>query len=261
MDINELREMFEDNFEELKFETGRSITPSMKEFAWQQVMLYYEKLNEVAMKITETEVNLTLPEQVTPKGKKYTIKGVVDIVKEEDKIIMYDIKTHNCNEVKRRKELYKGQLNVYAHIWKNLRDTEIDNMAIIATAPSVELRDAIFNEDKELIIKLIEEWNPIVELPFDKDEVEKQIQSFGATVDNIEDREFKAPSLKKLKEIQKGQKTPFGTAVCRHCDARHSCSSYEKYIDKVKLNEEIINETQKEDTIEQDQWKDSYLNL
>lgn len=232
MDIKELRELFEDNFEELKFETGRSITPSMKEFAWQQVRLYYEKLGEVAKKVTETEVKLILPEQITPKGKKYTIEGIVDIVKEEDKITMYDIKTHNCNDVEGNKDLYKGQLNVYAHIWKNLRDTTIDNMAIIATAPSSDLRNAINSEDKETANILLEKWNPIVDLSFDQSDVDMQIQNFGETVDKIEDGKFEAPSIEKLREIKSGQKAPFGTAVCRHCDARYSCTSYHKYRNK-----------------------------
>lgn len=259
MDIGEIRELFEDNFEELKFETGRSITPNMKEFAWQQVKLYYEKLGEVAKNITETEVKLILPEQVTPKGKKYTIEGVVDIVQEEDRTIMYDIKTHNCNDVENNKELYKGQLNVYAHIWKNLRNTKIDNLAIIATAPPIELREAINIGDKDLLNILKDSWNPIVDLVFDKREVTKQIQSFGETVDKIEDGEFKAPSLAQLKKIKKGQKAPFGTAVCRHCDARHSCMPYDKYINKVELDEETIKLIELEDKVENEEWKDAFI--
>lgn len=259
MDINNLRELFEDNFEELKYETGRSITPSMKEFAWQQVKLYYEKLGEVAKKVTETEVKLILPEQVTPKGKKYTIEGIVDIVQEEDRITMYDIKTHNSKDVENNKELYKGQLNVYAHIWKNLRDTKIDNMAIIATAPPIELREAINIEDNDVIKSLLESWNPIVDLDFDNTEVTKQIQSFGEAVDKIEDGEFKAPSLAQLKQVKKGQKAPFGTAVCRHCDARYSCNSYDKYIKKVQLDEEIIKIIDTEDKVEHEEWKDAFI--
>lgn len=79
MNIEVLRELFEDNFEELKFETGRSINLNMKEFAWQQIKLYYEKLGDVAKNITESDVKLILPQQETPKGKKYTIEGFVNI--------------------------------------------------------------------------------------------------------------------------------------------------------------------------------------
>ncbi|MBK1811953.1 PD-(D/E)XK nuclease family protein [Clostridium sp. YIM B02505] len=258
MDIKKLREIFEDNYEELKYETGRSITLNMKEFAWQQVKLYYEKLGSVAKNMTEAEVKLILPEQVTPKGKKYTMEGIVDIVEKDDEITMYDIKTHNSEEVENDKDVYKGQLNVYAHMWKNLKGTEIDKMAVIATALPTKLRQATTIGD-EIAVDIVEDWNPVVELDIDSNEVEKQIRCFGETVDKIEDGEFKAPTLDRLKEIKKGQKAPFGTAVCRHCDARHSCDSYSQYINKVKLDEEILESVQSEDMVEQDEWKDAFM--
>lgn len=234
MNMKELRELFEDNFEEIKFETGRSITLNMKEFAWQQVKLYYEKLGAVAKNITKTDVKLILPEQETPKGKKYTIEGVVNIAEGEDRISMYDIKAYNSKDIEANSELYKEQLNVYAHILKNLRGVEIDNMAIIATEPPTELRDAMNIGDDDLVSSLIDSWNPIVELAFDDEDITKEIVNFGQTVDKIEEGQFMPPTLAKLKEIKKGQKAPFGTAVCRHCDARYSCSSYEKYINIYK---------------------------
>lgn len=258
MDIKKLREIFEDNYEELKYETGRSITLNMKEFAWQQVKLYYEKLEKVAKNMTEAEVKLILPEQLTPKGKKYAIEAIVDIVEKDDEITMYDIKTHSSVEIENDKEFYKDQLNLYAHMWRNLKGTEIDNMAIIATAPPSELRQASSIGD-EIAVDIIDDWNPIVELEIDNKEIEKQIRCFGETIDKIEDGEFKAPTLDRLKETKKGQKAPFGTAVCRHCDARHSCYSYSQYINKVKLDEKILDAVQSEDMVEQDEWKDAFM--
>lgn len=230
MNIEVLRELFEDNFEELKFETGRSINLNMKEFAWQQIKLYYEKLGDVAKNITESDVKLILPQQETPKGKKYTIEGFVNIAETEDKVTMYEMKAYNNKDIEANSSLYKEQLNVYAHILKNLRGVEIDSMAIIATEPPTELRDAMNIGDDDLVNSLIDGWNPIIELSFDEDDIRKEIENFGQTVDKIEDGEFKPPTLSKLKETRMGQKAPFGTAVCRHCDARYSCSSYGKYI-------------------------------
>ncbi len=259
MSIKELRDIFEDNFEELKFESGRSIAPHMKEFAWQQIKLYYEKLEHIASKVTETEAKLVLPNQITPKGKNYTIQGVVDIVNEEDNIVMYDIKTHKSEDVKANKDLYKAQLSVYAHMWKNLRNSEIDNMAIIATSPSDDLKTAIYDDDESKIEKLMEQWNPLVDLNFDEDDVINQIISFGETVDKIEDGKFEAPSIDKLKDVVNGQKMPFGIAVCRHCDARYSCDSYDKYKSRPRLDKDIINKAKAEDEIEKDAWKNGYL--
>lgn len=257
--IDEIRNMFEDNFEELKFESGRSIAPHMKEFAWQQIKLYYEKLEYIASKVTETEAKLILPNQTTPKGKNYTIHGVVDIVHEENSIVMYDIKTHKSEDVKANKDLYKAQLNVYAHMWKNLRNSEIDNIAIIATSPPDDLKTAIYENDKSKIEKLMGQWNPLVDLYFDEEDVTNQIMSFGEIVDKIEDGRFEAPSVDKLKDIVNGQKMPFGTAVCRHCDARYSCSSYNEYKCRAKLDKDIIDKVKKEDEIEKEAWKDGYL--
>ena len=35
--------------------------------------------------VSETEVKLTLPEQVSPFGNKFTIEGVVDIIRENER--------------------------------------------------------------------------------------------------------------------------------------------------------------------------------
>ncbi|OOM10434.1 PD-(D/E)XK nuclease family protein [Clostridium saccharobutylicum] len=258
MDINGLRELFEENFEELKYEYGRSITLNMKEYAWQQVKLYYERLGNIAKKVKETEVKLILPEQVTPKGKKYTIEGSVNIIKEKDKITMCDIKTNEAKDVQANKEYYKGQLNVYAHIWKKLKNSNIDDMAIIATAPPKELRNALNNNDKEEVEKQLKNWNPLVKVSLEQLDIDNQIRKFGEFVDNIEEGKFNSPSLKYLKTIQKGQRAPFGTAVCRHCDVRHSCNSYNQYINKIELDEEIKKDIAIEDEIEREQWMKSY---
>lgn len=152
---------------------------------------------------------------------------------------MYDIKTHEAKDVHANEEHYKGQLNVYAHIWQNLRNSNIDDIAIIATAPPKELRTAMINGDKEELKKQLKKWKPVVKLPFEQSEINKQIRKFGESVDNIEEGKFNSPTLKDLKTIRNGQKAPFGTAVCKHCDARYSCNSYDQYINKVELDEEI----------------------
>lgn len=259
MSIDELRYIFEDNFEELKFESRRSIAPHMKEFAWQQIKLYYEKLDYIASKVTETEAKLILPNQITPKGKNYTIHGVVDIVNEDDSIVMYDIKTHKSEDVKANKDIYKAQLNVYAYMWKNLRNSEIDNIAIIATSPPDDLKTAIYDNDEYKMNELIDRWNPLVDLHFDEEDVINQIMSFGETVDKIEDGIFEAPSIDKLKNIKNGQKMPFGTAVCRHCDARYSCNSYDEYRSRASVNKDIIDKVNEEDEIEKEAWKNGHL--
>ena len=88
---NELHKMFEINYESLKLQGGHSLTPEVREAAWNQVFYYFKKLRkQVAEKVTSTEVKLTLPEQETPVGRRFTLEGVVDIVTENDETWMYD---------------------------------------------------------------------------------------------------------------------------------------------------------------------------
>ncbi|MFA4911440.1 MAG: PD-(D/E)XK nuclease family protein [Desulfobacteria bacterium] len=231
-----LQHSFDENFEHLKRESAHTIPPALKELAWQQVLLYWRKLKDIAEKVTETEVKLTLPEQTTPASRRYTIEGVVDIVKEDDKVIMYDLKTHEAEQVRAFQDLYAKQLNVYAHIWQNLRGQNLDNIAIIATAPPQSLLDALASGDPNRLSVEMKKWDPVVNLDFDQGSLDECINDFGITVDKIEDGQFCAPFPAKLKEQMPGRKVHFGTAVCRYCDARFCCNSYRRYVQGMRPN-------------------------
>src|ERR1035437_1313711 len=81
--IEKIQEFFEDNYESMRLEGGHALTQHVKELALRQVLLYYKKMQDVAYKVTDTEVKLTLPDQKTPKGRNFTIEGVVVIVRED----------------------------------------------------------------------------------------------------------------------------------------------------------------------------------
>jgi hypothetical protein len=61
---------------------------------------YWQKLKHVAEKVTDTEVRLVLPHQQTPQNRRFNIEGVVDILRDEGRTIMYDIKTHDVDYVR-----------------------------------------------------------------------------------------------------------------------------------------------------------------
>src|SRR5579864_812265 len=105
-----LREMFEENYEGLKLEGGHSISRDFKELAFQQVLLYWQKLRDVAENVTDTEVKLMLPNLRTPAERNYTVEGVVDIIRAQDRTTMYDIKTHDADYIRRNTEEYSKQL-------------------------------------------------------------------------------------------------------------------------------------------------------
>lgn len=224
-----IREFFDENFAALQLEAGHSLAPEVKETALNQVLLYWRRLKDVASKVTDTEVRLNLPEQVSPRGRKFGIEGVVDIVRENDRTVMYDIKTHDVDSIRGNLETYEKQLNVYAHIWQKLRGQPLDETVVISTSYPEVIKEALASGDDARVEYELPRWNPLIEIPYNIDHVDGTILDFGETVDAIEDGRFYAPSQDKLQSKLPGTKTIFAVNVCRNCDARFSCRSYRTY--------------------------------
>jgi hypothetical protein len=153
----------------------------------------------------------------------------VDIVREDERTIMYDIKTHDAEYVRANISEYEKQLNVYAHIWHGLRGEPLDETAIIATAFPEALNEGIQKQNDGLIAREMERWEPLVPIPLDQSHVDSTIVEFGEVIDRIEGKAFAPPSVEHLKEKLPGTKAPFAVRVCRNCDARFSCGSYRNY--------------------------------
>lgn len=221
---------FDRNLLELQAEGGHALAPEVRETALQHVLLYWRRLRSLAERVTDTEVKLSLPEQHTPRGRTFAIEGVVDIVREDGRTTLYDIKTHPPDEVRANTETYARQLNVYAHIWQELRGEPLDETAVICTAFPEPLTEALRSGDEERLATEIERWDPVIAIPFDADGVSQTVEDFATVVDRIEDHDFAPPSLAQLREPLPGMRRPFGTAVCRNCDARFSCAPYRRYM-------------------------------
>ena len=225
---------FNQNLESIYSEGGHSLTADLVQLARNQVIHYYLKLKDIAQNVTETEVKLNLPFQKTERGRIFGIEGVVDIVREDEKVVMYDIKTHDADIVRCNREQYEDQLNVYAHIWKNLRNQDLDECAIIATELPSMLKEALSSGNRQEIEYAISKWDPLVEIPIQEGTVEETIQRFAESVDMIEDRVFSPAPVSKLQEIIPGTSSTFGVRVCRNCDARFSCSSFRAYAESAR---------------------------
>lgn len=223
-------QVFNQNYEELRLDSGHAISPDVKQTAFNQVLLYWRILREVAENVTDTEVRLSLPNLETPQGRDYAIEGVVDILRDNDRTVMYDIKTHNADYVRANIDLYEKQLNVYAFIWQNLRQMQLDEMAVIATDYPESVRDALSSGNDDELEYALKQWQPVVPIDFDPQRVEQTVSEFGYVVDAIEEGQFSPPSLEILKKTLPGTRNiRFATNVCRNCDARFSCSSYRQY--------------------------------
>jgi hypothetical protein len=225
-----IKEMFEENLETLMFEGGQPLTRDSKEAALNQVLLYWHKLRDVATRVTDTEVKLNLPRQQSPNGKMFGIEGVVDIVREEDKTVMYDIKSHDLEYVRGNTDLYREQLNVYAYIWQELRRQGLDGTYVIATAYPDEVAEALFNGDETALEYALGQWDPLVEIDYDLQQVQTTIEAFGTVVDAIEEGRFSPPAADRLASpLYEGSRSVFGRRICRLCDVRFSCTAYRQY--------------------------------
>lgn len=233
-----IREYFEQNYEMLRLEGGHALAPEFKTAAFEQVLMYWRRLREVAEKVTDTEVLLNLPKLNTPNGREFGIEGVVDIVRQNDRTVMYDIKTHEADEVRRNLADYEKQLNVYAFIWQKLRQQQLDETAVISTAFPESIKTALRNGDDMVLEQELEKWEPLIAVPFNADHIEDTIHEFGETVDAIENGDFAPPSLQKLRAKPHGMKAIFAVQVCRNCDARFSCSAYRAYAQSSRGNQE-----------------------
>lgn len=226
---------FEENFQRLRFENGHGLAPEVKEAAKRQVVLYWRRLREIAESVTDTEVRLNLPGQRTLKGRKFNIEGVVDIVREHGHTVMYDLKTHDPEYIRQNLGEYERQLNVYAHIWRNLRKQELNETAVIATRLPESLDAAWINRERNpaSFENEVAQWKPVIPIPFDTQRVQDTVQAFGTVVDRIEGGVFSPTPVSQLDKKEVRNET-FAMRVCRNYDVRFSCQSFREYLKTYK---------------------------
>ncbi|MBK9091273.1 MAG: PD-(D/E)XK nuclease family protein [Anaerolineae bacterium] len=224
-----IEEFFEENMATLALESGHSLSPQARETARQQVLVYWRKLRAIAERVTDTEVGLSLPQNRSPDGRTFAIEGIVDIVREDERVVMYDIKTHETEAIRANIEDYERQLNVYAYIWQNLRGQRLDETAVICTQLPEALKQAANVRDERRMAYELGRWEPVIPIPFEPGHVAETVREFGETVDEIEDGCFAPPDLTTLQARLPGTTRTFATDICRYCDARFSCASYRQY--------------------------------
>jgi hypothetical protein len=167
---------------------------------------------------------------ISPEGREFGIEGIVDIVRDDDQTIMYDIKTHNANFIRWNIDLYSDQLNVYSHIWQGLYQQPLDQTAIISTDYPNEIKQALSSGDPDQLEFALQNWEPLIFLDYNPEKVASTIKTFGEVVDKIEENFFEPPKADQLESTYlEGSNERFATRVCRNCDARFSCSAYRKY--------------------------------
>jgi hypothetical protein len=238
---DKIKEFLDIHFDLLKTESGSSVTENVKQAALMQVLLYWRRLKHVAKNVTETEVKLSLPNQSTSQKRKYGIDAVVDIVQTDQETIMYDFKTHDKALIKGNIEIYSRQLSIYMMIWnKTRKDKKIDRISIISTPPDDEIEIAYHGFNSGLINekefdRALKNWDPIINLEYSTESIEKVKNEFSEVVDKIESHQFAPRPYSEIIKVFKGtsdrsskKEKLFLSFVCVNCDARFSCSSFRK---------------------------------
>lgn len=221
-----IKTLFDDIHQTLQSESGYGLDAQTRADAWRQVQLYWMKLHDaVAGRVTETEVPLTLMNNVSEGGRLFTIHGIVDVVQSEGQVILYDIKSHDYKQLHENIDSYGPQLQVYAHIWSELRGNRVEQTCIINTDPPKEVKEIVdyahMTPDEE---RAFLEWKPVIPIPsFSKEGVIETIAKFGRVVDRIEERQFAPPTLEDLRKRRANRQVPI---MCGKCDARFSCTTY-----------------------------------
>jgi hypothetical protein len=226
----QIDEFFDRNAAELETEGTHALSPWIRDVARAQVHLYWKRLRDIAEQVTDTEVRLQLPAQKSPGGRTFGIEGIVDIVREADgHTTMYDIKTHDAQYVRENRQQYEKQLNVYAHIWEELRGERLDATAVICTTLPKDVETAYVNADAAKLEVAMAKWDPVIPIEYETRRVKATIDEFGAAVDRIEAHDFAPQPVDHLNARLPGTRAKFGVYVCRNCDARYSCRSYQIY--------------------------------
>lgn len=232
MDIVDLKQFFEDTYESLQSEHGYGLDQDALRDAWRHIEFYWRKLEaRVANRITETEVPLTLMNQKTPAGRTFAIHGVIDVVEENNQVTLYDIKSHELRRIQENVDRYAPQLEVYAHIWAQLRGKQVHQTCIIATDPPNAVKRIVdFTQMTPHERQEYERWDPVVQIDFQQRRMDETIRLFGEIVDKIESREFVPPTVEQLRNMWRNRDVPM---ICAKCDGRYSCRAYRDFARQV----------------------------
>lgn len=220
---------FEDEVAHAEEETGVRANAFARTEALRQVLLYWRKLRSTAESVEEAEIRLVLPNRTSPKGRRFNLEGVVDIVTDDEGTMMYDLKTHEPEYVRAHPADYAAQLDVYATIYEDLRGRRVDGTGIVSTSLPARLRSAMSAGDEAAVEKELDSWEPLIRLPFTRESRDATIEDFGSVVDAIEEGRFSPPPPTRLDEDYAGKGRSFGERVCQTCDMRFSCSSYRSW--------------------------------
>lgn len=155
--------------------------------AYKHVLNYYRRNQSKLREIVAAEVDISVLR------KDYILKGVIDLIRgKDDTVEIVDFKaTKKPKDLKKgRLEIYKRQLEVYAHIVEEKYGKPVSKMHLYYTGET--------------------EGDPKISYVKNTSAIDKTLQSFDRVVEKIEKRDYDLEAR------------PLD--LCRECDFRHYCA-------------------------------------
>ena len=226
-----LRELFESNYEYLKENSGHAINETMKERAFDQVLMYWKKHREMLVGGKVSSIKISVPNQKSPSnGIPFSIEGKINVLEKDGKKTLFDVTTNSAEQIEDDIEFYQDELNLYARELEKMQYGQIDETAVLSTSIPRDVRHALRSDDALELNRALENWNPFVSVAHGNEAQEKALEKVGEVVDKINDCKFDPPSPDELNGRYMDGKT-FYVHVCENCDIRKSCESYLQYHD------------------------------
>jgi len=201
---SDIETWFEQNYKALIISGLRAISKIQKEVALKQIMNYYTQNKDILLRITETEIDVSVEKE------DYIIAGKIDLLLGENgKFEILDFKTQPKPENNPALiDRYFKQLCLYAYILKERYGKPVEKMYIYWTSEE-KRKDAL------------------MELRYSEKDVEEAGRYFDEVVKKIQSENFKVTQA------------PDTEKVCKECDFRFYCSQNGVIIFKTKELEEV----------------------
>ena len=221
-----LREFFEANYEYLKETSGHSINEMMRERAFEQVLAYWKRHRKMMLEGNVSSIEISVPNLHTPnKDIPYSLEGKIDVLEKDGKLNLFDVTTNSKEQIEDDIELYRDELNLYAHELERIQEGSVAETFVMTTSVPKDVRHALKNNSLPELEHALENWDPIVPVQHNKNAQDAALKKVGEVVEKIQNCEFDPPAPSDLKKKYKDGK-PFYTHVCQNCDLRKSCESF-----------------------------------
>ena len=220
--MRRLRDTFEKELNSMEAEVGRPLPQSLKRLAYAHVENHAKNNPHLLGPAFQPEVKMRLSGLYSPDSHRpYGIQGTIDLLRHDDEIALYDMKTQHPMQILEDWELLSHQLQIYAHMCQTLLGKAVNHARIVSTAHHIYKNSQNNHRDSFMSVDVSPEA------------IQNALNHFGSVVEAIENQRFSPPPIHRLFS-RSGKNARFANQVCLECDLHPSCRSYQKYKNIVK---------------------------